>query len=97
LAQIEIISECERPSGWVFDAQVLDDAGRLSRHRVAVSWADYNLWSPTGADAPQAVAAAVLRFLSQRRPAQQLAESFDASIARRLYADADETIPRLIA
>lgn len=96
MPQIEIISERESPGGWEFDAQVLGDDGRLTRHQVHLAWADYNLWSPDGADAPQNVAAAALLFLFSKDSRGALPARFDAAITRRKYSDADDAIPRLI-
>lgn len=96
MAQVEIISEQELPGAWRFEAQVLDDQGRLSTHRITLSWADYNLWSADGADEPGTVVEAAVLFMLSRTPAHDLAEKFDASIARRRFADADEVIPRMI-
>jgi hypothetical protein len=96
VAQVEIVRECEQASGWTFDAQVIDDAGELRRHRVNLAWVDYNHWSASGSDEPAAIAAAVLRFLLTRLDAAEIRGRFDASLVRRLFADADEQIPALI-
>lgn len=96
VAQVEIIREEELAGGWTFAVQVLDEDGALHRYTLRLSWADYNLWSPHGADEPGRVAEAVLSFLLSRSPAENLRRSFDASIARRMHADADQRIPSLI-
>jgi hypothetical protein len=96
VAQVEIISETEFQGGWRFDVQVLDDSGTLRPHRVSLAWADYNLWSGDGADAPARVIDAVLTFLLQRMTPEELPAKLDASAARRRFAAADESIPRLI-
>jgi len=96
VAQIEITDESEQTGGWEFQAQVLDENGRLYRCTMHLSWADYNLWSPGGADAPAAVAEAALAFLLSRQSAQQIKSRFDASLVRRLDPAADEQIPPLI-
>ena len=96
MAQIEILSECELPAAWRFDAQVLDDAGALRKHVLTLSWADYNLWSQDGSDEPARVADAVLNFLLMRGGADVIPAKLDASRARRLHADADRVIPTLI-
>ena len=96
MAQIEIISEKEFAGGWAFDVQVLDDAGALSKHRVTLSWADYNLWSADGADEPARVIEAVMLFVSSQTPPHDLAEKFDASTIRRRFAEADLRIPKMI-
>lgn len=96
MPQVEIMSENEVKGGWEFIAQVLTDDGDLHRHRVSLSWADYNLWSADGGDQPEKVIEAVIGFLLSQTPAESLAERFDASIVRRRFADADEQIPKLI-
>jgi hypothetical protein len=95
-AQVEIVGERETDRGWSFDAHVLDGDGAMSRHTVHVSWADYNHWSASGSDTPQAVASAVVGFLAGRAGPGGLQPAFDASLARRLHDDADTQIPRLI-
>ena len=95
-AQCEITSEREVGNGWTFSIQVLDDDGRLRRHELRLAWADYNLWSGSGADEPARVAVAVMQFLLTRRGADEIPASFDAAMARRWYRDADGHIPQLI-
>ncbi len=97
MPQIEIISENEKASGWEFRCQVLDDAGKLHTITLKLSWADYNLWSPDGADSPQRVAEAVLDFLLMRMQPGDLRSRFDASRARTQFPDADAVIPKRIA
>ena len=96
MAAVEVVSEREVTAGWIFVIQVLDDDGGLGRHDVRLSWADYALWSASGADEPASVAAAVVHYLLSRAPAGELRSSFDASISRRLHEDADNEIPGFI-
>jgi hypothetical protein len=97
MPQVEIISEQEHGKAWQFLVQVLDDTGALHKHTLTLSWADYNLWSPDGADEPAKVAEAVMTFLQSRLRIVELEESFDASIARRKFRDADSVIPDFIS
>jgi len=96
MANIEILSEHQGERGWTFDAQVLESDGTLRRHRVTLSWADYNLWSPDGRDVPARVVHAMLDFVLDRLDGDDLPPRLDASLARRRFADADERIPKLI-
>ena len=96
MAMVEILEEQEAKDGWSFTAQVLDSAGDLSRLCIRLSWADYNLWSPDGADPPAEVARAALEFLADRVEAEDLPASFDASLTRRRFVDADQCIPGMI-
>lgn len=96
MAQVEIISEQELQGAWRFGVQILDDRGSLRKHTISLSWADYNLWSPDGTDEPAIVLEAAVLFLLSRSPAHDLADKFDASIARRRFPDADDVIPRMI-
>jgi hypothetical protein len=94
--QIECVGERERNGGWSFDLQALDADGVLHRYELTLAWADYNLWSASGADRPAAVAVAALAFLLDRRAPDELRPRFDAAIARRIDAAADREIPGLI-
>ena len=96
MPQIEITSELELTNAWRFESQVLGDGGELLRLTMTLSWADYNLWSQDGSDSPAKVAEAVLEFLLARLSLQQIPGKFDASLARRRFADADDKIPHLI-
>jgi len=94
---ITIANEEETASGWLFAAQARNGAGGKWSYRIGLSWADYNLWSPDGADRPEEVARAALRFLLEREPAAEIADEFDLARIRRRYADADAVIPALVA
>ena len=95
--RVEILSECEVRNGWSFEARWWKDAaGATTRQTVQLSWADYNHWSVDGSDPPQRVVEAVVTFLLSRLKTQALPKRFDASIARRQVADADQELPKLI-
>ena len=96
MTQIEIVSEQEDAAGWVFHAVVGGDPDGSRQLRLRLSWADYDLWCRGGDEPPSRVARAVLRFLTDRVGREGLRDSFDASISRRQFADADEQIPPLI-
>ena len=96
MANVEILSEQQGQQGWTFETQVLESDGTLRRHQVTLSWADYNLWSPDGRDVPARVVQAMLDFVLDRLDADDLPSKLDASLARRRFADADATIPKLI-
>ncbi len=94
---IEILSQRELARGWAFDVQAVAGAdGGLRSMTLLLSFADYNRWSADGADRPEAVAEAVVSYLLSRRDADLLPPRLDASTLRRLFADADTEIPRLI-
>ena len=97
MASVEIRSEREMPNGWLFEAEsVVDSSSERHRHELQLSWADYNHWSVDGADPPQRVAEAVVRFLLSRLDPDVLPKRFDAATARRRFSDADQEIPKLI-
>jgi hypothetical protein len=96
VSQVEIVSEQELPRGWTFHAQVLAQDGTLRRHRLTLSWADYNHWSSGGSDAPADVAGAAMSFLASRADPHALPESIDASTIRRQHAGADEAIRAML-
>lgn len=94
--QIEILSEHEIPTGWVFDAHFLAESGKLHPIALTLSWADYNLWSPDGTDEPQKVAEAVLSYLAAKTPLAEIRSKLEASQLRRMFEDADDSIPNHI-
>jgi hypothetical protein len=89
---IDILSEREMPSGWVFEVGVIATDGALVRSEVRLSFADYNLWSPDGTAAPAAVAEAVVAVLLTKEAVRKLPTSFDAATLRRRYPEADEAV-----
>ena len=97
MAVFEIITEHEHANGWSYRVQSPSpNTGKLHQFNMQLSWADYNHWSATGTDAPQSVADAVLSFLLDRLEPHDLPDTFDASLARRRFDDADHLIPSLI-
>jgi hypothetical protein len=89
VSQVEIISEQPVARGLAFELQVLADDGALRRHRLLLSWADYNVWSHDGGDSPAAVAQAVVLFWLHHQ--RELPESLDASVVRRRFASSAAT------
>ncbi len=98
MAVFEILAQCDAAVGWTFDVQstAAPPQGELRHLTLRLSWADYNHWSPDGADRPGAVAEAVLAFLLERLDPRDLPVRLDASWARRRFPDADREIPKLI-
>ena len=96
VAQVEVLSETEASGAWKYRVQVLDDAGALRTHEVTLSWADYNLWSGTGADEPAAIAVAALMVLLARHSPATLRPRFDLSLVRRLVPEADALVPSAV-
>ena len=88
---VTIISERERPDGLTFQAR-LDAGGTARTVELRLHWADYNHWSPDGADPPERVALAALRFACSVISMDELPASFDASTLRRRHPDADARI-----
>lgn len=92
---IQSLTEQEEVQGWCF--QVKLESGDLMRKiEVRLSWADYNLWSKTGADMPWSVARAALSFVLQFMTVKELPQRLDASLVRRLNRSADVQVPDLI-
>jgi hypothetical protein len=96
VADIEVVSEREEASGWRFEIDVHESGDETRRMAVSMAWADYNLWSASGSDEPAAVVRAVVRFLIDRSGFDGVKARFDAALARRMHADADDVIPGLI-
>lgn len=88
---IEVLSEREHGPTWIFSMRHLP-SGRT--HEMAMSWADYDLWSPEGTHPPSEVARAAAEVLIEALhdagmppPART-----DVSLARRHSPDADALI-----
>ena len=93
MSAFEIVAEREGPGGWAFEVQVVGaEEGGLRSLTMQLSWSDYSHWSRDGADPASAVAEAVMAFLLDRLPADELPARFDASLARRRFPAADEEI-----
>ena len=88
---IEVLSERGHGPTWIFSMRHLP-SGRT--HEMAMSWADYDLWSPEGAHPPSEVARAAAEVLLEALhdagmppPARS-----DVSRARRHRPNADALI-----
>ena len=93
---IHLSDEVETDEGWTFHA-VLDRDEDYSRAlSFRLSWADYNLWSPSGTDRPADVARAVLRIFMDSMELEAMPPKLDAARIRRLIPDADARIPAAI-
>jgi hypothetical protein len=90
--------------GWAFDVTIRASpparapaagsdhpAPAESRHRVSLSWADYEHWSH-GAAPPEQVARVVVEALLEAGVPDPLPDRFDAATARRWVRDIDERI-----
>jgi hypothetical protein len=88
---IEVLSEREQGPMWVFSMRHLP-SGRTCE--MAMSWADYDLWSPEGAHAPSEVACAAAEVLVEALldAGVQPPARTDVSLARRHRANADALI-----
>lgn len=92
--EVQILSEDERPGGLLFRARVSRD-GIERTTAVHLHWADYNLWSPDGALAPERVAHAVIRVFETHCGFENLPASFDAAHLRRRWPEADDRVAEL--
>ena len=92
---LEIMNETEAGHGWQFNAQFIEESGTLRKITIGLNWADYDLFCPDGGTEPSLVAETVLRWLIANAQPQQLTNRIDASLARRINADADAQIRRL--
>ena len=92
---IQSLTEQEEALGWCFLVK-LESGDLLREIEVHLSWADYNLWSQTGADMPWLVARAALVFVLRFMTVEELPKRLDASIVRRLNRSADAQVPDLI-
>ena len=99
MAEYEIGEETPRegpprgPGGWSYDVTVFAD-GRVSRHTVTLSFQDYDHWSH-GRVGPSRVVDAAMRFILDRRKADEVPQRFDCSMLRRTDPDVDGELPRM--
>jgi len=96
MSTVEITSETEDGTGWVFRVQAITDEGGLHRCDLRLSWSDYDYWCPGAAWPPDRVALAVAEFLVGRDGVEALGAKLDAGTVRRLHRDADAVIPGLV-
>lgn len=90
---VEIISEREEGSSWVFEVAVGGNAG--ARSLMTLAWIDYDWWAPGGRCTPSNVALAVAKTYAHSLGAGGMATlppKFDASVVRRRVAGADALI-----
>ena len=93
-AEIEVGQETEHDTHWVYEVRVFAD-GKARRHRVTLSFQDYDHWSH-GRVPPSRVVAACLRYLLNHEPADQVQDAFDCSVIRRKFPEVDRELPATI-
>lgn len=93
---IHLSNEEETREGWRFDVIIDRDEDYSKAVVFHLSWADYNLWSPSGSDRPADVAKAVIRLFLECMEPEQMPSTLDAARIRRLVPDADTRIPSAI-
>ena len=96
--EVNVRDETETSNAWLFRVDVRT-GGMIEARSITLrlAWVDYNHWSPEGTARPEDVAHAALRFLLAQQPVLELHDEIDAARIRRMYPDADERIPLLIA
>lgn len=96
VSNLEITTETEDGTGWVFRVQAIADDGALVASDLRLSWSDYDFWCPGAAWPPATVALAVAAFVVDREGVAGLRPRFDAASVRRRHAEADAVIPTLV-
>lgn len=91
MATIHIGEELELTNCWQYDVQIQT---RRQQHdfTIRLNWSDYDHWSH-GRVPPSVVVDAVMRFILDQQPAQEMAESFDCAKLRMLYPEMDTVLP----
>lgn len=95
VASVEVGAETETGSGWRYAVTLEWLEGGTTDHELTLGWHDHDHWSG-GAAAPSKVAAAVARVAGDALGREKLPRRFDASTVRRVVADADGRIQRLV-
>jgi hypothetical protein len=93
MATIHIGQETESVNCWVYQVQVRTRRQQYA-FAVTLNWSDYDHWSH-GRVSPSVVVDAVMRFLLEKQPPEELAEKFDCAIVRRRYPELDELLPEM--
>ncbi len=93
---IHLSDEVETEDCWTFHAVIDRDEDYSRAVSFRLSWADYNLWSPSGSARPATVARAVLVVFMDCLVLEEMPQKLDAARIRRLVPDADARIPAII-
>ena len=91
MAEIEIVTESEQGSSWLYAVRVFE-GGRTHEYDVTLSFADYDLWS-RGRVAPSRVVEAAFEYLLDQEPASSIMSRFDCSVIRRYFPGVDQELP----
>ena len=92
----ELLDETEHPDACTWKLQRVDASGRIHRHELRLTWADYDLFAPGGSIPPVRVAEAVANYMLSREEFQPLPDRLDAAVPRRRIPGADEAINAMI-
>ncbi|MBK7404923.1 MAG: hypothetical protein IPJ41_09890 [Phycisphaerales bacterium] len=91
MTQVRIQSETEVPQGWRYVVEVSRESGRRVL-RMRLAWVDHNFWAGDRAVPPSRVAQAVVEYLLESRPDDELPDRFDAAMARRWSPEIDREL-----
>ena len=91
-----LLSEEEGTDCWFYEVELPSGSSMSSRHRIRLSWADYDLWVRDGSIEPVRVAEAVLKFVRDHPAFDPLPQRIDSAHPRRHDSRADEAIGRII-
>lgn len=90
VASVSVHEEQETPYGWEFAVDVTA-ADHARRHRVHLSWQDYERWSH-GTAAPAEVVRLMMQWVSSRPGCASLRDRLDASTLCRTFPGLDEAM-----
>lgn len=94
MTTIAVTTETDVQNGWTFTVQVGEN-GSAREHHITLGWRDYDHWSH-GRVAPERVVEAIMRYMLEHGPADDIDERFDAALIRRYYPEVDRELPGML-
>lgn len=91
MATIHIGEESELTNCWQYEVQVTTRRNTYD-FTVRLNWSDYDHWSH-GRVSPSVVVHAVMRFILDKQPPEEMAQQFDCAKLRMMYPEMDEALP----
>lgn len=90
---IHIGQETEAANCWQYQVQV-QTRRQCYDFVVTLNWSDYDHWTH-GSIPPCNVVKAIMHFLLDQQPPEEMLEKFDCSSMRRRYSELDKVLPTL--
>ncbi|MBL4700420.1 hypothetical protein JYU15_00500 [bacterium AH-315-I18] len=93
MATIHIGEESEGANCWQYQVQV-QTRRKCHQFVITLNWLDYDHWSH-GREAPCVVVKAIMRFVLDQQPPEEISPKFDCAAVRRCYPELDSVLPTM--